>query len=97
MQYLFRSRHYNHGKAYGLSGENGTSATIETLRTFGYDTDSVDHRFEDSFFAGTVLDPNGNPVKLDDGSTLEYSPWSIRLERICTTLRKICRRTNEEI
>ena len=70
MQYLFRSRHYNHGKAYGLSGENGTSATVETLRTFGYDTDSVDHRFEDSFFAGTVLDPNGNLVKLDDGSTL---------------------------
>ena len=80
MQYLFRSRHYNHGKAYGLSGENGTSATIETLRTFGYDTDSVDHRFEDSFFAGTVLDPNGNPVKLDDGSTLEYLPWNIRLD-----------------
>lgn len=80
MQYLFRSRHYNHGKAYGLSGENGTSATIETLRTFGYDTDSVDHRFEDSFFAGTVLDPNGNPVKLDDGSTLEYLPWAIRLD-----------------
>ena len=78
MQYLFRSRHYNHGKAYGLSGENGTSATVETLRTFGYDTDSVDHRFEDSFFAGTVLDPNGNPVKLDDGSTLEYLPWAIR-------------------
>ena len=23
MQYLFRSRHYNHAKAYGLSGENG--------------------------------------------------------------------------
>ena len=80
MQYLFRSRHYNHGKAYGLSGENGTSATVETLRTFGYDTDSVDHRFEDSFFAGTVLDPNGNPVKLDDGSTLEYLPWAIRLD-----------------
>ena len=28
MQYLFRSRHYNHAKAYGLSGENGPSATI---------------------------------------------------------------------
>ena len=24
---LFRSRHYNHAKAYGLSGENGSSAT----------------------------------------------------------------------
>lgn len=98
MQYLFRSRHYNHGKAYGLSGENGTSATVETLRTFGYDTDSVDHRFEDSFFAGTVLDPNGNPVKLDDGSTLEYLPWAIRLlGRIGTTLREIRRCTDEEV
>ena len=35
MQYLFRSRHYNHAKAYGLSGENGPSATIEALETFG--------------------------------------------------------------
>ena len=34
MQYLFRSRHYNHAKAYGLSGENGSSATIEVLKTF---------------------------------------------------------------
>lgn len=46
MQYLFRSRHYNHAKAYGLSGENGSSATIEALRTFGYGTAEVDPRFD---------------------------------------------------
>lgn len=45
MQYLFRSRHYNHAKAYGLSGENGSSAT-KTLRVFGYDTAEVDPRFD---------------------------------------------------
>lgn len=38
MQYLFRSRHYNHAKAYGLSGENGSSATKDALRVFGYGT-----------------------------------------------------------
>ena len=42
MQYLFRSRHYNHAKAYGLSGENGPSATIEALETFGYETAEQD-------------------------------------------------------
>ena len=42
--YLFRSRHYNHAKAYGLSGENGSSATKEVLETFGYDTPQVDAR-----------------------------------------------------
>lgn len=45
MQYLFRSRHYNHAKVYGLGGENGSSATLEVLQTFGYGTDKVDHSF----------------------------------------------------
>mgnify|MGYP000160899008 CR=1 FL=1 len=74
MQYLFRSRHYNHAKAYGLSGENGSAATIEALRTFGYDTDSVDARFSKCYFAGVVLDLNGDTVRLDTGQVLEYLP-----------------------
>ena len=49
MQYLFRSRHYNHAKAYGLSGENGPSATIEALETFGYETAEQDPRFDIAF------------------------------------------------
>ena len=80
MQYLFRSRHYNHAKAYGLSGENGPSATIEALQTFGYETDEQDPRFDICYFAGVVRDLKGNIIKLDDGTVLEYLPWKVALD-----------------
>lgn len=80
MQYLFRSRHYNHAKAYGLSGENGSSATLEALQTFGYDTEAVDPRFDLCYFAGVVLDLKGDTVRLDNGKVLEYLPWKIALD-----------------
>ena len=80
MQYLFRSRHYNHAKAYGLSGENGSSATIEALRTFGYGTAEGDPRFDICYFAGIVYDLKGNVVRLDDGTVLEYLPWEAALD-----------------
>ena len=80
MQYLFRSRHYNHAKAYGLSGENGSSATQEVLRTFGYDTEEVDARFSKCYFAGVVLDLNGDTVRLDTGEVLEYLPWLVDVD-----------------
>ena len=77
--YLFRSRHYNHAKAYGLSGENGSSATKEVLETFGYDTPQVDARFD--YFAGPVKDLEGNQILLDDGVTpLVYEPWNVALD-----------------
>lgn len=79
--YLFRSRHYNHAKAYGLSGENGSSATIEVLKTFGYDTPEVDPRFEWCYFAGAVKDLDGNQIMLDDEVTpLVYEPWQVALD-----------------
>lgn len=80
MQYLFRSRHYNHAKAYGLSGENGSSATIDALRVFGYDTEDVDPRFEKCYFAGVVHDLKGNVIRLDDGTILEYRPWEVAVD-----------------
>lgn len=80
MQYTFRSRHYNHAKAYGLGGENGTSATLETLKTFAYDTDTVDNRFDETFYAGIILDLNGDTIRLDNGTVLEYLPWNIKLD-----------------
>ena len=80
MQYLFRSRHYNHAKAYGLSGENGPSATIEALETFGYETAQQDPRFDICYFAGVVYDLKGNIVRLDDGTVLEYLPWKVELD-----------------
>lgn len=79
--YLFRSRHYNHAKAYGLSGENGSSATKEVLETFGYDTPQVDARFDYCYFAGPVKDLEGNQILLDDGVTpLAYEPWNVALD-----------------
>ena len=80
MQNLFRSRHYNHAKAYGLGGENGSSATIEALQAFGYGTDSIDTRFDACYFAGVVFDLNGDTVRLDNGTVLEYLPWDIQLD-----------------
>jgi len=89
MQYLFRSRHYNHAKAYGLGGENGSSATIDCLNVFGYDTDQVDPRFDKCYFAGVVYDLKGNVVKLDDGTTvLAYLPWKVALDVSGTTYEK---------
>lgn len=80
MQYLFRSRHYNHAKALGLSGENGSSATIEALQTFGYETNEQDPRFDYCYYAGTVYDLKDNVVKLDDGTALVYEPWKVKLD-----------------
>lgn len=79
--YLFRSRHYNHAKAYGLGGENGASATKEVLEAFGYDTPQVDVRFDYCYFAGPVNDLEGRQVMLDDGVTpLVYEPWKVALD-----------------
>lgn len=80
MQYLFRSRHYNHAKAYGLGGENGSSATTDALRVFGYDTEDVDPRFEKCYFAGVVHDLKGYVIRLDDGTILEYRPWEVAVD-----------------
>lgn len=79
--YLFRSRNYNHAAAYGLGGENGSSATIEVLETFGYETPEQDARFDYCYFAGPVKDLSGNQIYLDDKVTpLVYEPWSVKLD-----------------
>ncbi|MDF9829092.1 RagB/SusD family nutrient uptake outer membrane protein [Parabacteroides sp. PF5-6] len=80
MQNLFRSRHYNHAKAYGLGGENGSSATIEVLDTYGYGTDSVDTRFTICYFADEVHDLKGNKILLDNGEVLVYHPREVKLD-----------------
>lgn len=78
--YLFRSRHYNHAAALGLNGENGSSATIEALNTFGYDTSDQDPRFSMTYYADEVFDLNANQVMLDDGTPLVYLPWKVALD-----------------
>ncbi len=74
--YLFRSRHYAHGGAYGGSSENGTCATIATMQAYGYGTDNADKRLDMNFYTGKV-EVDGNPVMLDNGEQLEYMPLAV--------------------
>lgn len=76
--YLFRSRHYNHGGALGGSSENGTSATVSTVLTYGYGTDHVDNRFKMNFYAGQIV-VDGKIVRMDNGEPLEYMPLELKL------------------
>ena len=76
--YLFRSRHYQHGGAYGGASENGTCATISTVRAYGYATDHVDNRFYTNFYADTVF-VDGKKVYLDNGEPLVYRPLELKL------------------
>ena len=76
---LFRSRHYNHGSALGMASENGTAATLSTMRTFGYGTDHLDARFGFNFYADTVY-VYGDMVKLDTGEPLVYHPLTMALD-----------------
>lgn len=62
----------------GGASENGTSATISTISTYGYGTENVDSRFEKNFYAGQVI-VDGKVVKLDNGKPLEYMPWEVKI------------------
>ena len=79
-QNLFRSYHYRHAGAYGFSGENGSSATIDALKTFGYETTEQDKRFDYTYYAGVVRGLNGEVVRLENGDTLIYYPWEVKLD-----------------
>ena len=76
--YLFRSRHYQHGGAYGGASENGTCATISTVKAYGYATDHVDNRFYTNFYADTIF-VDGKKVYLDNGEPLVYRPLELKL------------------
>ena len=77
--YLFRSRHYNHGAMYGMASENGTSATVSTVKTYGYGTDKLDNRFDLNFFADKVV-VDSKVVTLDNGQPLIYEPLLVELD-----------------
>lgn len=76
---LFRSRHYAHGSAIGMDSENGTSATLSTVRAYGYGTPEQDRRYAINFFSDKVQ-VDGKDVLLDDGRPLVYEPLEIKLD-----------------
>lgn len=77
--YLFRSRHYNHGGAYGMASENGPSATPYAVRVYGYGTREEDPRFDINCYADTVYVDN-QVVRLDTGEPLVYQPLIMALD-----------------
>lgn len=76
---LFRSRHYNHGSAIGMDSENGTCATLSTVKTYAYGTDSIDKRYAINFYSDT-LRVDGKIVNLDNGKPLVYMPLEVKLD-----------------
>ena len=75
---LFRSRHYSHGGAIGMSAENGSCATLSTLSTYKYGTPQVDKRYAINFFSDT-LRVDGKVVYLSNGEPLVYRPLEVAL------------------
>ena len=74
--YLFRSRHFDQGSAYGLGSENGPCATLTTVKTYGYGTPNVDTRYALNFFSDTVK-VDGHTITTDNGDPLVYRPLAV--------------------
>ena len=79
-KYEHRTLHYNHAAALGMGGENGTSATLETLDVFGYKTAQQDPRFELYFYYDTVWVDNKMIYREDGKTPLVYEPDKVALD-----------------
>ena len=74
--YLFRSYHYTHGGALGWGSENGTCATISTMKANRYGEADEDTRCRKNFVAG-VVEVDGEKLLMDNGKPLEYQPFEV--------------------
>ena len=74
--YLFRSYHYTHGGALGWGSENGTCATISTMKANYYGEADEDARCKMNFVAGEVK-VDGHELLMDNGKPLEYQPFEV--------------------
>lgn len=74
--YLFRSYHYTHGGVLGWGSENGTSATISTMKANHYGEADEDVRCKMNFVAG-VVKVDGHELLMDNGKPLEYQPFEV--------------------
>lgn len=88
-QYLFRSLHYDHAAACGMSGENGASATLEVLEANGFGTPGQDPRFDFNYWGGHALDLNGAKVLSSSGEPIVYKPLSVELDVTGTADEKL--------
>lgn len=74
--YLFRSYHYTHGGVLGWGSENGTCATISTMKANHYGEADEDVRCKMNFVAGVVM-VDGHELLMDNGKPLEYQPFEV--------------------
>ena len=74
--YLFRSYHYTHGGALGWGSENGTCATIATMKANRYGEADEDTRCRMNFVAG-VVKVDDHELLMDNGKPLEYQPFEV--------------------
>ena len=74
--YLFRSYHYTHGGVLGWGSENGTCATISTMKANHYGEADEDARCKMNFVAGVVM-VDGHELLMDNGKPLEYQPFEV--------------------
>ena len=74
--YLFRSYHYTHGGVLGWGSENGTCATISTMKANHYGEADEDARCKMNFVAGEVK-VDGHELLMDNGKPLEYQPFEV--------------------
>lgn len=76
---LFRSRHYSHGAAVSTASENGSCATVNTVKKYGYGTTAEDTRFRMNFYADMVY-VDDKVVTLQSGEPLVYQPLEVKLD-----------------
>ena len=75
--YLFRSYHYTHGGALGWGSENGTCATISTIKANHYGEADEDARCKINFVAG-IVEIAYKQLIMDNGKPLEYQPFEVK-------------------
>lgn len=75
--YLVRSRHYDVGKAlgFGNGGWNGSAATIEAMKAFGYGTATPDPRLELTYYTGRVVVNGQEVINSETGNLWNIYQW----------------------
>lgn len=63
----------------GTASENGSCATLSTVKTYGYGTPDEDTRYSINFFSDTVY-VEGNVVTMQGGAPLVYKPLEVKLD-----------------
>ncbi len=76
---MTRSLHARHSDVYGWKSDNGTCATVHTMKVYHYGEADIDKRFNDNFWSGEVKD-GGYPVYDRTMKPLVYYPMEAKLD-----------------